>query len=116
MNDETQRPEKVNLLDSLPEFKKSASASRPPVAVALKDDKKRQDSPRITASGRGPVAEQILQLAFAHGVKVREDADLAEVLAALELDSPIPLEAFAAVAEIMTYLYQANAAYRKDTL
>ena len=66
------------------------------------------EAPKIVASGRGAVAEQILQLAFANGVKVREDADLAEVLSHLELESPIPLEAYAAVAEILAYVYRAN--------
>ena len=77
-------------------------------AVAIEYDRKSDAAPRITASGRGAIAEQILQLAFAHGVKVREDADLIEVLSKIEVDSPIPLEAFAAVAEILTYVYNAN--------
>ncbi len=64
--------------------------------------------PRVLASGRGAVAEQILRIAFDRGVKVREDADLAEILAALNVDSMIPLEAFAAVAEILSYVYRAE--------
>lgn len=90
-------------------------AAKPPstqVAVAVKYDKeKKSEAPKITASGRGAIAEQILQLAFASGVKVREDADLAELLSHLELDSPIPLEAYAAVAEILAYVYRANSHY-----
>jgi len=54
------------------------------------------------------VAEQILQIAFARGVKVREDADLAEILSALEVDESIPIEAIAAVAEILSHIYLAN--------
>jgi len=64
--------------------------------------------PKVVAAGRGRIAEQILQLAFDNGVKVREDGPLAEMLAAIELDSPIPSEAFAAVAEILAYVYRAN--------
>jgi flagellar biosynthesis protein len=63
---------------------------------------------RVVAHGRGHAAEQILEIAFAHGVKVREDADLVQLLSALELDSPIPLAAFAAVAEILAYVHLAN--------
>ena len=66
--------------------------------------------PRIVAKGAGGVAEQILQIAWANDVKVREDADLVEVLGALDVDSDIPIEAFAAVAEILSYVYRANAA------
>lgn len=84
-------------------------------AVALKYEREKDEAPKIAASGRGAVAEQILQLAFAHGVKVREDADLVEVLSHLEIDSPIPLEAYAAVAEILAYVYRANAQHRSPS-
>ncbi|MGD1876896.1 MAG: EscU/YscU/HrcU family type III secretion system export apparatus switch protein [Kiloniellaceae bacterium] len=66
-------------------------------------------APRVTASGRGAVAEQILQIAFERGVKVRSDSDLAEILAAVEVDSEIPLAALAGVAEILRYLYSTDA-------
>jgi flagellar biosynthesis protein len=78
------------------------------VAVALQYDKGTATLPRIVASGRGAMAEQILALAFANGVKVREDADLATILAAIDVDSEIPIEAIAAVAEILTHVYRAN--------
>lgn len=77
-------------------------------AVALKDGAQKREVPVITAAGRGKIAEKILQLAFENGINVREDSALAEMLASLELDSPIPGEAFAAVAEIMSYVYRAN--------
>jgi len=78
------------------------------VAVALEDSKGEKNLPKITAAGRGKIAEQILQLAYENGIKVREDSALAEMLATIELDSPIPSEAFMAVAEILTYVYKAN--------
>jgi len=43
-------------------------------------------------------------------VKVREDANLAEILEAIEIDTKVPLHALAAVAEILSYVYRANAA------
>lgn len=68
-------------------------------------------APTVVASGRGWVADKILEIAFEHGVKVREDADLAEILAAVDLDNDIPVEAFVAVAEILRYVYAANGAH-----
>lgn len=65
-------------------------------------------APRVIAKGHGAVAEQILQIAFDRGVKVRNDADLVEILAAVEIDSEIPLRALAAVAEILSYVYRAQ--------
>ena len=88
--------------------KKGSGKPHRAVAVALHYDPDQPELPKVTASGRGAVAEQILQLAFANGVKVRTDPDLAEVLAAVEVDSVIPLEAFVAVAEILAYVYRAN--------
>ena len=78
-------------------------------AVALSYRPEQGDeAPRVVASGKGELARQILDLAFAAGIKVREDADLVEILAAVDLDSPVPLEALMAVAEILTYVYLAN--------
>ncbi len=84
--------------------------ARVPVAVALRHEMAGKRAPKVVASGRGAIAEQILQIAFAHDIKVREDADLAELLSAIDIDSDIPAEAFAAVAEILVYVYRANRA------
>ncbi len=84
--------------------------SRPgrPVAVALNYEPGKSALPRVVATGRGFIAEQILELAFANGIKVREDADLAQMLAAVDIDSEIPIEALVAVAEILARVYRAN--------
>lgn len=77
-------------------------------AVALTESELLGHAPSVTAAGRGKIAEQILQLATENGINVREDSALAEMLAKIELDSPIPSEAFLAVAEILSYVYRAN--------
>jgi len=79
-----------------------------PVAVALSYEIGGPDAPKVVAGGHGVVAEQILNIAFAQGIKVREDKDLANLLGAIDIDSEIPIEAFAAVAEILAYVYRAN--------
>ncbi|HVO14828.1 MAG TPA: EscU/YscU/HrcU family type III secretion system export apparatus switch protein [Alphaproteobacteria bacterium] len=78
------------------------------VAVALDYDAPKDAAPRVVAKGRGEVAQRIIDLARQNGIAVRQDADLAELLAALELDQEIPVEAFTAVAEILSYIYRAN--------
>ena len=67
---------------------------------------------KIVAAGYGKLAEDIVRLAFENGVKVREDKDLAQMLAAVELDSDIPSEALVAIAEILAYVYKANGTYQ----
>ena len=80
-----------------------------PLAVALvSGGADGTSAPRVVATGKGLLAEQILELAFAHGVKVRTDPDLAQILAAVDVDTIIPAEAFVAVAEILAYMYRAN--------
>jgi flagellar biosynthesis protein len=83
-------------------------ADRVPLAIALKYDSDKDNAPRVVASGRGHLAERIIELAAAHGIAVRSNADLAEILAAIEIGQQIPVAAFAAVAEILFYIYRAN--------
>ncbi|MBX7199801.1 MAG: EscU/YscU/HrcU family type III secretion system export apparatus switch protein [Rhodospirillaceae bacterium] len=79
-----------------------------PKTIAVAVEEQDGAAPKVGATGRGYAAEQILALAFARGIKVREDADLAQILAAVDVDSEIPTEAFAAVAEILAHVYRAN--------
>ncbi len=98
-----------------PKDRDSADKSPPKtIAVALEDQG--EVAPTVVASGRGFVAEKILELAFANDVRVREDSDLVQVLAAVDVDSPIPTEAFAAVTEVLSYLYKANGETPPDGL
>ncbi len=76
-------------------------------AVAVKRDSE-SATPRITAKGHGYNAEKILDIAFAEGVKVRQDKDLTELLDAFEVESPIPLEALHAVSLILERVYAEN--------
>ena len=85
-----------------------AGSGTPTVAVALHYDDAADSVPQVVASGRGRLAEQILELAFANGVKVRQDADLAGLLSAVEVGEDIPVEALLAVAEVLAYVYRAN--------
>lgn len=77
-------------------------------AVALKGSEGGKKVPTLAAAGRGHIAEKILKLAYENGINVREDRELAELLACIELDSPIPGEAFRAVGEILYYVYNIN--------
>ena len=101
--------------DPAPNISPIKSPEKRMIAVALQgniagDAEGKSDSlPKVIASGYGKLAEQILDMAFAKGIKVRADADLAQLLAMLDLDTPIPSEAIVAVAEILARVYEANA-------
>jgi flagellar biosynthesis protein len=60
----------------------------------------------VVASGEGFIAEQIVRIALDNGITVHKDSDLVEILSKLDIDALIPVEAFAAVAEILSYIYR----------
>jgi flagellar biosynthesis protein len=78
--------------------------SRPKRATALRYDG--GDAPRVVATGKGLVAEKILEAARAAGVALREDPVLLEALATLELEQEIPPELYRAVAEALAWAYR----------
>ena len=77
-----------------------------PSAVALHYDGK--GAPRVTAKGRGLVAENILALAQQHGIPLREDPDLVNLLARLDLGDEIPAALYVAVAEVIAFAYRVS--------
>jgi flagellar biosynthesis protein len=77
-------------------------------AVALRYDPGQDPAPRLVAKGQGHIAERIIQIAQEHGVHVQEDPDLVELLAALDLGQLIPEELYAALAEILAFIYRLN--------
>jgi flagellar biosynthesis protein len=80
---------------------------KPPLqAVALRYTPGEDEAPRVTAKGRGPIAEKILELARAHNVPVRQDRNLVQVLSRLELEQEIPPSVYRAVAEILAFVYR----------
>lgn len=78
-------------------------------AVALGYDNEKNNAPIVLAKGQGNIAEKIVALAEEHGIEIRKDADLLQILKAVDINQEIPIEAFAAVAEILSYIYQQNA-------
>ncbi len=79
-----------------------------PVAVALRYERGGESAPAVVASGRGELAQRILEFARASGVPVREDSDLVELLAACDVGETIPVELYDAVARLLTVLYRMN--------
>ena len=81
----------------------------PKIAIALKYDRDHDDAPRVVATGKEKIAENIIALAKQHGIQIHEDKDLATILSKIELDTLIPFEAYATVAEILSFIYRKNA-------
>jgi len=80
-------------------------------AVALKYDERAMAAPRVVAKGVELMALRIRDLAKASGVPVLEAPPLARALYThAELDREVPAALFAAVAQVLAYVYQLRAA------
>jgi flagellar biosynthesis protein len=77
-------------------------------AVALRYERYKDSAPKVVAKGKGVIAEKIIEVAKQHGVYLKEDPTLVEVLSGLELYEEIPEELYKVVAEIFVLIYQAK--------
>lgn len=79
---------------------------KPKIAVALSYDPEKDSAPRVVATGRGEIAEQILSIARQNQVPIRDDTALADALAQVDLNQVIPPELYAVVAEVLAFVYR----------
>ena len=75
-------------------------------AAALKYDKKNSGAPKVTAKGKGEVAQKIISLALENKIPIRKDEDLVELLSKVELDKEVPENLYKAVAEVFAFVYK----------
>ena len=75
-------------------------------AVALVYDTKKDNAPRVVASGRGLMAEKILEIARENHLPIKDDPILAEALSQVDLNQVIPPELYAVVAEVFAFVYR----------
>ncbi len=73
------------------------------VSVALQYNPGEQ-APKIIASGRGAIAEKIIEKAKEADVPLYEDSKLANTLSKLEIGDMIPPELYNVVAEILVFV------------
>lgn len=85
------------------EKKKQNSSEKPKQAIALTYDPG-DTAPRILATGKGALAEKILETAKEADVPVYQDEKLAKTLAKLEIGDTIPPELYEVVAEILVFV------------
>ena len=74
------------------------------LAVALHYDK--TGAPRVVAKGKGAIGAKIVEVARAHDIPIEENEVLAGALSNVELGDEIPATLYAAVAEVLAYVFQ----------
>lgn len=72
-------------------------------AVALQYDPN-DVAPKIIATGKGKIAEKIIEKAKEANVAVHEDSKLADTLSKLDIGEYIPPELYEVVAEILVFV------------
>lgn len=80
----------------------SADPKRNAVALAYRET---DAAPRVVAKGRGLIADEIIARAREHGIYVHESPELVGLLMQIDLDDRIPPQLYAAVAELLAWLY-----------
>jgi flagellar biosynthesis protein FlhB len=77
------------------------------LAVAIQYDATTMNAPIVVAKGAGVIAARIRRIALENGVPVLERKPLAQALYRdVDLNRPIPDKMYAAVAELLAYVYQ----------
>ena len=77
------------------------------LAVALKYDAETMAAPVVVAKGAGVLAQRIRRLALEHNVPIVERKPLARLLyKEVEINQAVPADSYAAVAEVLAYVYQ----------
>ncbi|MBL4575487.1 MAG: flagellar biosynthesis protein FlhB [Opitutaceae bacterium] len=78
-------------------------------SIALQYDSDSMRAPRVIAKGADFMAMRIRQIAVAHGIPLVERKPLAQALyKSVEIGEEVPAEHYAAIAEILAYVYRLN--------
>ena len=76
-------------------------------AIALQWDEMKMDAPVVVAKGADLLAKRIREVAKEHGVPILENPPLARTIYAnVELDQAIPPNMYAAVAQVIAFVYK----------
>lgn len=77
-------------------------------SVALTYNPETDNAPKVIASGRGEIAQRIVEIAIEHGIHIHEDPDLVEALSQLDLNDEIPVDLYIVVSELLIFVYSLN--------
>jgi flagellar biosynthetic protein FlhB len=77
------------------------------LAIAIQYEPQTMAAPVVVAKGAGVLAQRIRRLALEHNIPIVEKKELARLLyKEVEINHPVPNKSYAAVAEVLAYVYQ----------
>lgn len=77
-------------------------------ALALRYKRGVDSAPKMTAKGRGALADKILAVARENNIPIKQDKALLDALYRLEINEEIPDELYRVVAEVLAFIYRMN--------
>ena len=83
-------------------------------AIALGYDPNEDDAPKVIATGKGALADKIIEKAKEEKIPVRTDDKLADTLSRLDIGEMIPPELYEVVAEILVFVDAMDKIRAKD--
>ena len=85
-------------------FGKKKEIDKNKTAIALEYNPNESEAPKVIATGKGLLADKIIEEAKKADVPVHKDSKLAGTLSKLEIGEMIPPELYEAVAEILVFV------------
>ncbi|MGC4377969.1 EscU/YscU/HrcU family type III secretion system export apparatus switch protein [Fictibacillus sp. Mic-4] len=82
-----------------------------PSAAVIQYDESSGRAPKVTAQGRGKLAEEIIKLAQKHNIPIQKDESLIGNLLEIDLGESIPPQLYAVIAEILLMIEQLEKEY-----
>jgi flagellar biosynthesis protein FlhB len=77
------------------------------LSVAIQYDPEKMAAPVVVAKGAGVLAQRIRRLALENNIPIVERKPLAQLLYKdVNIGKPVPIDSYAAVAEVLAYVYQ----------
>ncbi|KMP10935.1 flagellar biosynthesis protein FlhB [Candidatus Nitromaritima sp. SCGC AAA799-A02] len=80
-------------------------------AVSLKYNSRKDKAPKVTAKGKGLMADKIIALANENNIPIKEDPDLVQLLSQVDINREIPASLYQVVAELLSFVYKLNSEY-----
>lgn len=81
-------------------------------AVAIRYDEAESSAPKVIASGKGVIAEKIIETAREAGIHIQQDPDLVELLSKVDIGEEIPVDLYQTVAEVLAFVYKVNERFK----
>jgi flagellar biosynthesis protein len=80
-------------------------------AISIQYNQDGDRAPKVTAKGKGSVAEKIIAIAKEQNIPIKRDKDLMVLLEKIDIGQEIPDSLYKIIAELLAWVYHLNKEY-----